>query len=226
MAAPPPAETAVRELPMFPLQRLPLPGAALPLHVFEPRYVQLTRVCLDGDRLFGVVLIMRGSEVGADPGQIRSDAGVLVRIRRARPIEGERWMLETDCLERLRVRRWLADDPYPRAITEPWPDPPTAPGAASGSAERVTETYRRIGTLLGADRAGPLPELRFDGLSSDPSRAAYQLCSAAPVGELDRLRLLEETGTVERLGLLAELLEDVEETLRLLQGSGEDPSPS
>ena len=209
---------------MFPLQRLPLPGSALPLHVFEPRYVELTRACLDGDRLFGVVLIMRGAEVGADPTQVRSDVGVLVRIRRARPVEGGRWMLETDCLERLRVRRWLDDDPYPRALTEPWPDPPTAPGAAGGPAERVTESYRRIAALLGADRPGSLPEPRFDGLSSDPARAAYQLCSAAPVGELDRLRLLEEAGTVERLGLLAELLGDVEETLRLLQGSGEHPS--
>ena len=224
MAAPPPADAAARRLPMFPLQRLPLPGSALPLHVFEPRYVELTRVCLDGDRLFGVVLIMRGSEVGADPDQVRSDVGVLVRIRRARPAEGERWILETDCLERLRVRRWLADDPYPRALIEPWPDPPTTPGAARGPAERVTETYRRIAALLGAERTGPSPELRFDGLSSDPTRAAYQLCSAAPVGELDRLRLLEEAGTVERLGLLAELLGEVEETLRLLRGSGEDPS--
>ncbi len=225
MAAPPPPEAAARRLPMFPLQRLPLPGSALPLHVFEPRYVELTRDCLDGDRLFGVVLIMRGSEVGADPDQVRSDVGVLVRIRRARPTEGERWILETDCLERLRVRRWLADVPYPRALIEPWPDPPTAPGAAGGPAERVTETYRRIAAMLAAERAGAPPELRFDGLSSDPTRAAYQLCGAAPVGELDRLRLLEAAGTAERLGLLAELLEGVEETLRLLRGSGEDAPP-
>ena len=125
----------------------------------------------------------------------------------------------------MRVRRWLADDPYPRAVTEPWPDPPTAPGAAGEPAERVTEAYRRIAALLGTDPSGSLPELRFDGLSSDPTRAAYQLCSAAPVGELDRLRLLEEAGTVERLELLAELLEGVEETLRLLRDSGEHPSP-
>lgn len=210
---------------MFPLQRLPLPGSALPLQVFEPRYVELTRACLDGDRLFGVVLIMRGSEVGADPDQVRSDVGVLVRIRRARPTEGERWILETDCLERLRVRRWLADDPYPRAVTEPWPDPPTAPGASGEPAERVIETYRRIATLLGTGPSGSLPELRFDGLSGDPTRAAYQLCSAAPVGELDRLRLLEEASTAERLELLAELLGGVEETLRLLRDSDEHPSP-
>lgn len=210
---------------MFPLQRLPLPGSELPLLVFEPRYAKLTRACLDGDRLFGVVLIMRGSEVGADPDQVRSDVGVLVRIGRAIPTPGERWILETDCLERLRVRRWLADDPYPRAVTEPWPDPPTAPGATGEPMERVTDAYRRIAALLGTHRSDSLPELELDGVSSDPSLAAYQLCSAAPFGELDRLRLLEAAGTVERLGLLAELLKGVEETLRLLRDSGEHPSP-
>lgn len=211
---------------MFPLQRLPLPGSALPLHVFEPRYTELTRFCLDGDRLFGVVLIMRGSEVGSDPGQVRSDLGVLVRILRARRVEGERWIMETECLERLRVHRWLPDDPYPRALTESWPDPPVPVDSELAQAAVVTEAFRRIVELLGADRAGGIPELRFDRLSSDPARAAYQLCSAAPVGELDRLRLLGAPTTPERLGLLAELLAGVEETLRLLRGGGDDLSPA
>lgn len=210
---------------MFPLQHLPLPGAALPLHVFEPRYVELTRFCLDGDGLFGVVLIMRGSEVGTDPGQVRSDLGVLTRIRRARPVEGERWILETECLDRLRVRRWLADDPYPRALAEPWPDPPAPAGATAAPAALVTEAFRRIVALLGADRSAGVPEMRFDHLSSDPTRAAYQLCSAAPIGELDRLRLLGAAATPERLELLGELLEGVEETLRLLRGADGQPAP-
>ena len=209
---------------MFPLQHLPFPGSALPLHVFEPRYVELTRYCLDTDRLFGVTLIMRGSEVGADPGQVRSDLGVLTRILRARPVEGERWILETECLERLRVRRWLADDPYPRALTEPWPDPPAPAGTTAGPAALVTEAFRRIVALLGADRTAGIPELDFDHLSGDPTRATYQLCSAAPVGELDRLRLLGAPAASERLQLLAELLQGVEETLRLLRGDDGRPS--
>ena len=210
---------------MFPLQRLPLPGSSLPLHVFEPRYLELTRSCLDGDGLFGVVLIMRGSEVGTDPTQVRSDTGVLVRILRARPLEGERWILETECLDRLRVHRWLTDDPYPRALVQTWSDPPIPDGATVGPTELVTQAYRRIVALLGTDRAGAIPALAFGGLSSDPMLASYQLCSAAPVGELDRLRLLEVPGTAERLELLADLLGGVEETLRLLRG-GDDHPPS
>ena len=47
------------ELAMFPLQAVLLPGMALPLHVFEPRYRALMDDCLAGDREFGVALIQR-----------------------------------------------------------------------------------------------------------------------------------------------------------------------
>jgi hypothetical protein len=42
-------------LPLFPLDLALLPGALLPLHVFEPRYRALTRHSLEGDRPFGIV---------------------------------------------------------------------------------------------------------------------------------------------------------------------------
>ena len=52
--------------PMFPLQSALLPGEPLPLRIFEPRYSQLVRDCLEmTDPAFGVVLITRGLEVFA-----------------------------------------------------------------------------------------------------------------------------------------------------------------
>jgi ATP-dependent Lon protease len=42
-------------LPLFPLDLALIPGALLPLHVFEPRYRALVRRSLEGDRAFGVV---------------------------------------------------------------------------------------------------------------------------------------------------------------------------
>lgn len=212
---------------MFPLQHLSLPGSTLPLHVFEPRYVEMTRFCLDGDGLFGVVLIMRGSEVGADPGQVRSDVGVLTRIRRARPAAGERWMLETECLDRLRVHRWLPDDPYPRALIEVWPDPPAHEPTVRERIETVAAGFDRLLGILESQAVGTAPDrqeaIRREMLSGDPARASFQLCSAAPVGELDRLRLLAAVGTVERLELLDELLRDVEQTVRLIEDSNPPP---
>ncbi len=42
-------------LPLFPLDIVLLPGAPLPLHVFEPRYKEMIAECLTGDKLFGIV---------------------------------------------------------------------------------------------------------------------------------------------------------------------------
>jgi hypothetical protein len=47
-------------LPLFPLDLALLPGALLPLHVFEPRYRALARHSLAGDRRFGVVRMHAG----------------------------------------------------------------------------------------------------------------------------------------------------------------------
>src|SRR5215467_12191145 len=45
-------------LPLFPLNVVLLPGADLPLHIFEPRYRQMVRECLDTQTLFGMLLAL------------------------------------------------------------------------------------------------------------------------------------------------------------------------
>ncbi|MGH3872771.1 MAG: LON peptidase substrate-binding domain-containing protein [Pseudonocardiaceae bacterium] len=50
-------------LPLFPLGTVLLPGASLPLHIFEPRYRQLTVDLVTGavpDRSFGVIAVRQG----------------------------------------------------------------------------------------------------------------------------------------------------------------------
>jgi ATP-dependent Lon protease len=43
-------------IPLFPLNVVLLPGAALPLHIFEPRYRQMIRHCLESKTEFGLLL--------------------------------------------------------------------------------------------------------------------------------------------------------------------------
>ncbi len=42
-------------LPLFPLDLVLLPGVPLPLHIFELRYKEMIRECLDQQRAFGIV---------------------------------------------------------------------------------------------------------------------------------------------------------------------------
>src|SRR5918995_5057301 len=118
---------------MFPLQTVLLPGAVLPLHVFEPRYRQLVIDCLaddTGEPEFGVTLIERGNEVGG--GDQRADVGVVARMVQVEALPGGRYALVAVGTSRLRVNAWLPDDPYPLADIDEWrdldPDLPEMPG--------------------------------------------------------------------------------------------------
>lgn len=57
----------LEELPLFPLNAVLLPHARMPIHVFEPRYIELIRNCLRNETGFGICLIKSGSEVGGTP---------------------------------------------------------------------------------------------------------------------------------------------------------------
>lgn len=43
-------------IPLFPLDVVLLPGASLPLHIFEPRYRQMIKRCLEEKSEFGILL--------------------------------------------------------------------------------------------------------------------------------------------------------------------------
>jgi len=45
-------------IPLFPLNVVLLPGADLPLHIFEPRYRKMVRDCLDNKTEFGMLLAL------------------------------------------------------------------------------------------------------------------------------------------------------------------------
>jgi ATP-dependent Lon protease len=48
-------------IPLFPLDIVLFPGQAMPLHIFEPRYRQMTRECIDSQSPFGIVYVSGGN---------------------------------------------------------------------------------------------------------------------------------------------------------------------
>jgi uncharacterized protein len=75
-------------LPIFPLPGIALlPGALIPLHVFEPRYRRLVRDCARGAGVLGLACIPEGEEGISDPSRKPRvlpvlGAGVLARVER------------------------------------------------------------------------------------------------------------------------------------------------
>jgi uncharacterized protein len=190
--------------PMFPLGSVLVPGMLLPLQVFEPRYRSMLDDCLAGDRTFGVVLIERGSEVGG--GDVRTDVGTLASIVRAEERPDGRWAVLSVGLRRIRIDRWLPDDPYPVAETSDWPDEP------GDSAPTAVLTLLRRAAALARELGMPSAPLDLE-LADDPVAASYQAVVSAPLGQADRQRLLAAATLADRWVLLEALLADQIELL-------------
>lgn len=212
---------------MFPLGSVLLPGAVLPLHVFEPRYRALVLDCLAAEvHEFGVTLIERGREVGG--GDTRHDVGTVARMIQVAELTDGRYAVVCIGTRRVRVRQWLPDDPYPRADVEDWPDtePDTAaldPGALRTRMCVATGRVRRaaaLATELGDSCADASAEI-----SDDPVLGSYHLAALAPVGPADSYRLLCAAGPVERVDLLDALLDDAESVMRFRLAAGDDDDP-
>lgn len=52
------------KIPLFPLDAVLFPGGALPLRIFEPRYLDMISDCMKSEGKIGVVLIEEGKEAG------------------------------------------------------------------------------------------------------------------------------------------------------------------
>jgi Lon protease-like protein len=201
-------EDGVR-IPMFPLSTVLFPSVELPIHVFEPRYRALMDDVLQGSREFGTVLIAAGSEVGG--GEKRTNVGTLMRIEMAVPFEDGRWMMVARGVERIKVRDWLDDDPYPMATVDLAPSDPFSTGTAL--LDQAAAAVRRVRMLLSELDEGPCSPIDLD-LGEDPLMAAWMICALAPLGLFDAQRLLECSIPEERLakliGFCCEQIRDVE----------------
>ncbi len=194
-------------LPMFPLGTPLVPGALLPLQIFEPRYqLMMSDVLAASEPEFGVVLIERGHEVGG--GDIRSMVGTVARIVDNQLLADGRRLVIALGTRRIRVDEWLADGEYPMALVSDWPD---VPHEVIEAAEfvRVYDYLIEVSRLV-ERLGGSIP--RFDSveLSVDPTFASFQLVALAPIGPADRQRMLQCDGPVRRLELLTESLGDVD----------------
>ncbi|MGH8995608.1 MAG: LON peptidase substrate-binding domain-containing protein [Acidimicrobiales bacterium] len=204
---------------MFPLATVLFPGGVLPLHVFEPRYRAMIADCLKGDRTFGVVLIARGSEVGG--GDQRYGVGTEARVERAASLPDGRWAVIATGTERIEVDEWLPEDPYPKARVRRLPD---ATPSSQAATERATAAVRRVLGLLSelGQAVGDAP-LGTDVDRLDAPALAWRLCDAAPLGAIDRQRLLERAGAPSRLEALIGLMAEMGDDLRRMLAEGGSP---
>lgn len=187
------------ELPLFPLHTVLFPGRPLPLHVFEQRYRDLLRDCMDGDRRFGVVAIRSGQEAGGDADLFT--VGTIAEIEHVEPLPDGRANIVTRGLQRFRIETLLPGTAYLRAKAKPLDDVPPEDADAGGRAGAVRRLLMLYLEALGA------PRQMLDRVPTAPEALAWLAASTLQVELPELQRLLEMDNCSARL----------EQTLRVLR---------
>ena len=197
------------ELPMFPLGSVLFPGTGIPLQVFESRYRALTGYCIEHDSPLGIVLIERGSEVGG--GDVRFSVGTQGRIVQSTALPDGRWLILVGGERRIRIERWLAEEPFPRAEVTFLDD---RPGGTAEAREALVEKVHRA-LALKVELGEWHEEVATPELDPDPALAAWQAASVGLLTAVDCQRLLETDAVEERLQTLLTLLDEEIDVLAL-----------
>lgn len=105
---------------LFPLPNMVLfPQVSIPLHIFEPRYRQMTADALAGDRLLALVLLKPGWEADYQGRPPIHDMACLAKITADERLADGRFYLAVRGLNRVRVLREVEDDNlYRSALVE------------------------------------------------------------------------------------------------------------
>lgn len=195
-------------LPLFPLGSVLFPGSVLPLRIFEVRYLDMIRRCIENGAPFGVVSLSKGQEV-AKPGQHEAFAqiGTLATITdHESPAPGLRMIrclgqqrFKTSRIERLKHGLWIADVSY----------------LPEDSAVKVPAELQSCRSLLESVLSRmPVDAQRdlFVGHASDEQLAdsgwlANRWCQLLPLPLEMKQRLLELDSPLIRLELVSDLLD-------------------
>ncbi len=204
-------------MPMFPLSSVLFPAMPLTLRIFEERYLKLLGDLMSADTPeFGVVLVSRESDTGGN--ENRKAIGTVASVTEIGTTD-EFLGLESFGSRRFRVNHWLPDDPYPIADIEFLPDLTIDDSVMPALAHLETQV-RKLLSL-----ASEFGDLLFGAdieLSDEPIKAAWQLAGIMPIGELDRLDLLDSQSAEELLAKTYSIATNGIETVReMLASNGE-----
>jgi Lon protease-like protein len=197
------------QLPIFPLNTVVFPGVTVPLHVFEDRYRALVHHLLTiadkPQRLFGIVAIREGYEVGTHGVQSVHRVGCVVQMTSVDPYPDGRFDIEVVGRRRLRLDGLDTSGAYLVGDVESVEEPPDVSPAALEEARRAQETFTRYRRQLSEMRGGEV----LDGpLPQDPEFLSYSLAATCLLTLSERQELLEAPTAVERLVMLRHTLRE------------------
>lgn len=199
-------------LPLFPLGLVLYPGEAVPLHIFEERYRDLVRYCLETEDPFGIVW-MEEDEI-ARVGCTARIERVLQRYEDGRldivAVGEERFRIEEVKQERLYLTAQVASYEAPEGAVDPT------------ERERVITLHMKLLELAG--------ETIRPHVYEGPKRISYVVAQNAGLDLARKQEVLELPTEEERLSYLGAYLEQIipevreaRERQRKVQSNGHFP---
>lgn len=172
-------------IPLFPLDIVLFPGQAVPLHIFEPRYREMTRQCIDAQSPFGIVHIRK------DKLAHTGCSAMIVKV--LKEYEDGRSDILTAGQDAFRLLRTHNEKSYLEGDVEYLEEDFT--GVDSTVSAKLEELCNQCHQLLYGENA---PRFETEGGIS----LAYHVASELPVETTVRQTLLEIRSEAERQKLL------------------------
>lgn len=178
-------------LPLFPLDVVLLPGTSLPLHIFEPRYREMTAECLEQKKPFGVV---RAKEEGI------SEIGCTAEILKvAKEYPDGRSDILTQGGRRFEVMQVNHERSFMQAEVLYLEDEPG--GASAEEVAQAVKLHSELMTLAGAPPEGPMPE--------EIKQLSFRLAGPLPLDLDFKQTLLTMKSEAERLRAVISYFETI-----------------
>lgn len=200
---------AVPSLPIFPLGVVLYPQERLPLHIFEPKYREMVKVCLEEDRPFGVLLFDEGEM--AEIGCTAQIINVVTRYDDGRMdilVEGRR---------RFRLLEVHSERPYMTAVIEMVNE--SREPAESELKERAITQHMKLLELAGRTVR--------PSLYQDVREVSFVMAHNAGLTLRQKQKVLELPSESERIAFLVDHFEDliprveqIEDLKRKIQSNG------
>jgi Lon protease-like protein len=191
-------------MPIFPLTGvLLLPRAALPLNVFEPRYLELVDDALKGNRLIGMIQPIENEETVLRPKL--SQVGCAGRIISWRETEDNRYLITLAGLCRFKVKEEISTLSTYRQVACDW-----APFAGDLAQEGDDGDFPRDRLLSALKDYLARRDMKADWKSvmTAPAESLVNaLAMMCPFEPAEKQALLEAPSWMERVSTLVALLE-------------------
>jgi Lon protease-like protein len=197
------------QIPLFPMGTVLFPDGVIALKIFESRYLDMIKRCLREETPFGVISIIKGSEIQSDQDQASTFAniGTLAHIEDFDPIQPALYMTKSFGTQRFKlIEAKQADDGLWLGEIELIENDPLIP-IPQEHTKVVKFLNEIISVIESEDLLGDTP-FKSPHKLDDCGWVSNRLAELLPLSIAQKNHLLAQSNPRIRLDLITEIIDD------------------